>query len=333
MGYPNQAYNNTYGIEAYGKNLYDQVIGNITAPEVGCYDLADQCRTAAKELDPTSQGNNLKVNAVCQAAAAVCINIVLGTYITDTTLSNEDITYPNIVSSVPNYYNGYFNQAWVQRDLGVRTNFTSNDYTYQVAMFELTGDPVIQDMSLLEHVIGSGINVALIYGDRDYQCNWIGGENISLSMNFPTALSFRTAGYANLVTNSSYNGGLVRQQGNVSFSRVFEAGHSVTTYQPETVYQIFQRTMFGMDVATGKTKVDGYYSTKGPTSSWDTKNNVPRHSPQNECYTYLATETCTPEQLQALENGTAVVKNFVVLEPAGIRLTEMSGNGILNTRS
>lgn len=161
----------------------------------------------------------------------------------------------------------------------------------------------------------------------------IGGENISLSMDFPTALSFRTAGYANLVTNSSYNGGLVRQQGNVSFSRIFEAGHSVTTYQPETVYQIFQRTMFGMDVATGKTKVDGYYSTKGPTSSWGTKNNVPRHSPQNECYTYLATETCTPEQLQALENGTAVVKNFVVLEPAGIRLTEMSGNGILNTRS
>jgi hypothetical protein len=75
------------------------------------------------------------------------------------------------VSSVPNYYNGYFNQAWVQKDLGVRTNFTSNDYTYQLAMFELTGDPVIQDMSLLEHVISSGINVALIYGDRDYQCN------------------------------------------------------------------------------------------------------------------------------------------------------------------
>lgn len=248
------------------------------------------------------------------------------------------------MSSVPNYYNGYFNQAWVQKDLGVRTNFTSNDYTYQLAMFELTGDPVIQDMSLLEHVISSGINVALIYGDRDYQCNceliflsdrmWltldsgIGGENISLSMDFPTAMSFRAAGYAKLDTNSSYIGGLVRQHGNVSFSRVFEAGHSVTAYQPETVYQIFQRSMFGMDVATGKIKVDGHYSTIGPNSSWGTKNNVPKQSPQNECYTYLATETCTPEQLEALENGTAVVKNFVVLKPEGIRLTEISGNGI-----
>ncbi|KKP06746.1 hypothetical protein THAR02_01131 [Trichoderma harzianum] len=109
IGYPHQAYNNTYGIKAYGKELYDQ------------------CRAAARELDPTSQGNNPK-------------------------LSNEDITYPNIVSSIPNYYNGYFNQAWV-------------------AMFQLTGDVVIRDMSSLEHIISSGINVALIYGDGDYQCN------------------------------------------------------------------------------------------------------------------------------------------------------------------
>ena len=75
------------------------------------------------------------------------------------------------MAAVPNYYNGFFNQAWVQQDLGVRVNFTSTDNSYQVAMFSLTGDPVIQDMSLLEHVISSGVNVALVYGDRDYQCN------------------------------------------------------------------------------------------------------------------------------------------------------------------
>ncbi|KAL6806575.1 Alpha/Beta hydrolase protein [Trichoderma sp. SZMC 28013] len=294
IGYPHQAYNNTYGIKAYGKDLYDQVMGNITAPQVGCYDLADQCRAAARELDPTSQGNNLKVNTICQAAAEVCVNVVLGTYITDTMLSNEDITYPNIVSSVPNYYNGYFNQAWVQKDLGV-------------AMFQLTGDAVIRDLSSLEHIIRSGI----------------GGENISLSMDFPTAPAFRNAGYANLVTNSSYNGGVVRQHGNVSFSRVFEAGHSVTAYQPETVYQIFQRSMFGKDVATGQTKVNDKYSTKGPISSWGIKNKIPKHSPENQCYTYLATQTCTPEQIRALEDGTAVTKDFIVLKPAGIATSRL----------
>lgn len=62
-------------------------MGNITAPQVGCYDLADQCRAAARELDPTSQGNNPKVIAICQAAAEVCVDVVLGTYITDTMVS------------------------------------------------------------------------------------------------------------------------------------------------------------------------------------------------------------------------------------------------------
>ena len=70
-----------------------------------------------------------------------------------------------------NYYQGFFNQRWVQEDLGVRVNFTSNDYSYQVAMFALTGDAMIQDKSLLENVLNNGVSLALVYGDRDYQCN------------------------------------------------------------------------------------------------------------------------------------------------------------------
>jgi hypothetical protein len=38
-------------------------------------------------------------------------------------------------------------------------------------MFGLTGDAMIQDMSLLEKVLDRDIGVALVYGDRDYQCN------------------------------------------------------------------------------------------------------------------------------------------------------------------
>ena len=152
-------------------------------------------------------------------------------------------------------------------------------------------------------------------------------------MDFPSAPSFRQAGYAPLVTNSSYNGGLVRQHGNVSFSRVFEAGHAVAADQPETMYQVFQRSMFGMDVATGKQRVGGNYSTAGPLSSWATKDDVPRQSPENVCYTYLATETCLPEQLEALNNGTAVIKDFVVIEPAGKSLIATSGHGISTNSS
>lgn len=85
--------------------------------------------------------------------------------------SQFDLTHLRIVSDVSNYYQGFFNQDWVQQDMGVRVNFTSNDYTYQAVMFGVTGDDVIQDKTPLENVLQNGVSVALVYGDRDYQCN------------------------------------------------------------------------------------------------------------------------------------------------------------------
>jgi carboxypeptidase C (cathepsin A) len=67
--------------------------------------------------------------------------------------------------------------------------------------------------------------VALIYGDRDQRCPWLGGEHLSLAAKWPGSEGFNAAGYEYVKTNDSYNGGVVRQHGNLSFTRVFEAGH------------------------------------------------------------------------------------------------------------
>lgn len=39
------------------------------------------------------------------------------------------------------------------------------------AFFEGTGDPMRRDISSLEHVLESGLSVAMYYGDFDYRCN------------------------------------------------------------------------------------------------------------------------------------------------------------------
>jgi carboxypeptidase C (cathepsin A) len=77
----------------------------------------------------------------------------------------------------------------------------------------------------LGRLIDRGVKVALFYGDADYQCNWLGGEAISLALESKLAPKFKKAGYANIQTNSSYVGGLVRQHDKLSFARVFAAGH------------------------------------------------------------------------------------------------------------
>ena len=82
----------------------------------------------------------------------------------------------------------------------------------------------------------AGVRIGFIYGDRDYICNWLGGEAISLAVAAETSAAyaslFPAAGYAPIIVNTTYIGGVVRQYGNLSFSRIYDAGHSVPAYQP-----------------------------------------------------------------------------------------------------
>jgi hypothetical protein len=57
----------------------------------------------------------------------------------------------------------------------------------------------------------------------------LGGENLSLSVDYNEKSSFHSSGYEKIVTNKTYNGGVVRQYENFSFSRVFHAGHTGTS--------------------------------------------------------------------------------------------------------
>jgi hypothetical protein len=105
----------------------------------------------------------------------------------------------------------------------------------------------------------------------------------------------------------------VRQHGNFSFSRVYQAGHQVPAYEPEISYEIFKRAMFNKDIATGKVGTAGkdVYSSKGPASSFQFKNQKPE-APRPECYVWNI-QSCTSEQRRALDNGTAIVKNYIVV--------------------
>ena len=126
--------------------------------------------------------------------------------------------------------------------------------------------------------------------------------------------NFHAAGYAPVVTNDTYIGGQVRQYGNLSFTRVYEAGHEVPAYQPETAYRIFQRALFNFDIATGSISTAGNptYSTEGPEKVDDIKNEVVV-LPGSQCYV-LDRDQCTAEQWETVENGTALVRNWIVVD-------------------
>lgn len=222
--------------------------------------------------------------------------------------------------------------------------------------FSSTGDYARRDvlgyLGDISYLLDSGVKVALVYGDRDYACNWIGGEDVSLAINYTDSKQFRSAGYTPIQTNSSYVGGQVRQHGNFSFSRVFgkvdhqdhnprqgltlttEAGHLVPAYQPETAYEIFMRAMTNRDIATGEqsTAENDSYSTTGTATIFQIKNEVPV-PPAPTCYVRAFLSTCPDEQKLAVISGTAVVRAGIVVDNNTESLFNGSGSNSTGGRS
>lgn len=142
----------------------------------------------------------------------------------------------------------------------------------------------------------------------------LGGENVSLAVNHSQATAFRSAGYEDITVNSSYVGGQVRQHGNYSFSRVYEAGASVSASQPETAFQLFQRAIFGLDIAAGKVNTEKAvnYSSKGTPTALQAKPENPR-VPQSMCYV-LDPLTCSDQEWSEVYYGTGVVHQHVLID-------------------
>lgn len=111
--------------------------------------------------------------------------------------------------------------------------------------------------------------------------------------------------------------GKVRQYGNFSFSRIYEAGHEVPAFQPEASYEVFRRVMSNLDIATGQldTATNTTYSTTGPASSFDTKNDLPAE-PEPTCYV-LSESSCTSEQWEGVLSGSTPVKDYILLDGSG----------------
>lgn len=338
LSYPEMAYNNTYGIQAINETLYKQAVDNFNRPKTGCKDQILNCRSLADRLDPNAYGNNDEVNAACADATTYCENLVEGQYVNSSGRNYYDIAAIDPDPFPPEYFLGFLAQHWVQGALGVPINFTeSTNGVYEG--FQSTGDYARRDirggqLADIAYLLDKGIKVALMYGDRDYACNceksplqrWntgvrtnrklgIGGEAYSLAVNYSQTAAFHAAGYQDIQVNSSYVGGQVRQHGNFSFSRVYQAGHEIPSYQPETAYQIFQRAIFGLDIATGKINTEstpGYSSTGSPTT-FQVKNDVPP-SPAPTCYILAAFATCTDDAFNSVLNGSALIHDYIVID-------------------
>lgn len=307
--------NNTYGIEAVNESIARSAMERY---KTGLKQVK-HCRDLAAVGDSENDGRNETVNEACHCAFNTLLDA--GNIMYNNTQGDErdyyDITAPYTNPFPSQWFVTYLNRAEVQQALGVPVNFTFYGGNAVYDSFKSAGDYVrgglLEDLARL---LDSGVKVALMYGDSDAVCNWFGGEAASLAIPHSGQKAFARAGYQAIQTNSSYVGGRVRQHGNLSFSRVFNAGHQATNYQPQTAYEIFMRTMLGNDVATGETCLTDTpsYSTQGPSDVFYLKNEVSSARPKPRCYAYNVFSTCTEDQIASVRNGTAIFKDYILID-------------------
>lgn len=84
--------------------------------------------------------------------------------------SSFDISHPLADPSPHMYAAGFFNQEWVQEDLGAPVNFSWAPNSVTNAFLSI-GDTARQNISNIEYLLEVGVKVALVHGDRDYVCN------------------------------------------------------------------------------------------------------------------------------------------------------------------
>lgn len=305
-----------------------------------------------------------------------------------------DIAHPARDPFPAPHLHGYLAEADTLRALGVPVNYSaSSDAVYRAftgdrrGSFDVVAGGFVEALgTLLDEGDGENegdapghrVAVHLVYGDRDYACNWVGGEAVSLAVPWLGQDVFvKEAGYAPLVVpgttdfqpdentmggkkakrpSAHHNApvqqqegggrewaGMTRQAGPFSFTRVFQSGHEIPSYQPAAAYAVFMRATRGVDIATGTVDVeaaereaawrrargagrgerrrresgrrstpDDYYRTTGPKSTWHLDNEPPQPVTPR-CYV-LKPASCTKEVWERVKSGKAVIKDWFVVE-------------------
>ncbi len=325
--YPHMAYNNTYDIQAVNESIYLSMV-DAWERDGGCRDQIAECIEVAEAYDPGNIGINATVNKICMAAETFCSTEVRGPYLEYSNNNYYDFATQDPDPFPAEFHYLYLNQPHVQAALGVPLNYTGSSEAVSDAFRGIGDYPRPGWVGDLAYLLENGIKVHMMYGDRDYACHWLGGEAVSLAINYTNTAQFHAAGYTDIVVNETYVGGQVRQHGNLSFSRVYQAGHEIPAYQPETAYRMFQRALANKDIATGTvdTAASPDYATAGTPDTWAIKNADPE-DPVHFCYLWAVGDTCTEDQIETILDGSAVIVSGILKDENSTKLFPELFNG------
>jgi len=225
QAYVDFSYNNTY------KAL-------ITEAEHTSYTntFKSSCLPLLKECSTTTGSNS-----ACENAENTCYNDIEGPLSEVGDFDVYDIREPSDDPYPPETYTAYLAKPSVTSAIGAKATYTEcPDAPY--TKFSNTGDDSRSFVDTLSTVVKSGIQVLIYAGDADWICNWFGGLAVANAIDYDGSSTFGSKAVESY-TVSGASKGTFKTVDNLSWLRVFGAGHEVPYYKPQVALQAFKQTM------------------------------------------------------------------------------------------
>ncbi|KAG9246480.1 carboxypeptidase-like protein S1 [Calycina marina] len=222
--YVDFSYNNTYK-SLISESQHTTYTSTYTSK---CLPLLQKCTTTTGS------------NSACETADDICYDDIEGP-LSNANFDVYDIREPSNDPYPPETYVTYLQSAAVVKAIGALSTYAEcPNAPYE--KFAATGDDSRSFLSTLSTVVQSGIQTLIWAGDADWICNWFGGLAVAEAITFSESAAFKAAAVTNYNVNG-VTGGTFKSVANLSWLRVFGAGHEVPYYQPALSLQAFTQTM------------------------------------------------------------------------------------------
>ncbi|KAN0094566.1 Alpha/Beta hydrolase fold [Tylopilus felleus] len=217
----------------YGQLQPDNVLNNISmalyGPD-GCVEQVQDCYAA---------GNSTKSNPICQMADNYCSNYVSGPAFGN--LDPYDLRQNSSALFPPEYYVNYLSLPEVVSAIGAEPVYQEcPDAPFE--LFVKTGDDARTWLPQLSELANSKLKILIWAGDTDIICNWIGGYNAVLAMDWYGNETLHNTPLTNITLDGTPIASVANVD-NFSFAKVFGAGHEVAAFQPAAALAIFTQVV------------------------------------------------------------------------------------------
>ncbi|KAE9368214.1 carboxypeptidase-like protein S1 [Stipitochalara longipes BDJ] len=180
-------------------------------------------------------------NSACENADNTCYNDIEGPLSEVADFDVYDIREPSNDPYPPETYVTYLQSQSVMTAIGAKSTYAEcPDAPYE--KFTSTGDDARSFLATLSTVVQSGITTLIWAGDADWICNWFGGLAVANAITYSGQSTFQNKAVSSY-TVAGTAAGTFKTVGNLSWLRVFGAGHEVPYYQPAVALQVFKQTM------------------------------------------------------------------------------------------